>query len=745
MNTDHSISKTIIISNRLPVQLEIDKNNINATPSIGGLATGMKSVHKDSNGIWIGWSGLTDEDLNDDLKNKVKKSLEAHQCVPVNLTSTDIDGFYYGFSNKTIWPLFHYFMEYAEFEKPDWEIYKQVNQKFADVVLENLNDDDTVWIHDYQLLLLPQLIRAKKPDIKIGFFLHIPFPSYEVFRTLPWREEILEGMLGADLLGFHTYEYERHFLSSVQRLLGLSLDFNNVILEDKNVCVDSFPMGIDYDKFANAAKENNKLKQKDKSEVQVEIDKHLDESPDTKLILSIDRLDYTKGIPNRLLAFEYFLEKYPEFKGKVRLVMLAVPSRSNVPQYQLLKNEVDQLVGRINGKFSEISWTPIWYFYRSLPFDNLIDLYTSCDVALLTPLRDGMNLVAKEYIACREDKTGVLILSEMTGASKEMSETLLINPNNFEEVSDTLKMALEMPKEEQIERNKGLQKRLKRYNVERWASDFIESLEESTSKHKEDKIKKLTPHRKEQLLEKYKNAEKRLLFFDYDGTLAAFQKIPENAKPTEAIFDLLDKVHNDPKTDLILITGRDKYTFNKWFAHKNYTLITEHGAWLKDGEKDWEMLEALNNDWFGVILPILERFMDRTPGSLIEEKAFSLAWHYRNTDPDLGQRRANELQSTIQDLIANHNLEILEGDKVLEIKISGVNKGRSANKMLLNKTYDFIFAIGDDWTDEFMFKELPEQTHTVKVGLKKTIANYYVENTTQVHKLLDEFGNTSVN
>lgn len=740
MNPDQSISKTIIISNRLPVQLEIDKKSITATPSVGGLATGMKSVHKDSNGVWIGWSGLIDENLTPELEFEVKNKLNEHKCIPVNLNKKDIDGFYFGFSNKTIWPLFHYFMEYAEFEKPDWEIYKKVNKKFADVVLTHLNDNDTVWIHDYQLLLLPKMIREQKPDVKIGFFLHIPFPSYEVFRILPWREEVLKGMLGADLLGFHTYEYERHFLSSVQRLLGHTLEFNNVVLEDRNVCVDSFPMGIDYNKFAKAAKANNKLKEKDKSDVQIQIDKHLVESPDAKLILSIDRLDYTKGISKRLLAFEYFLEKYPEFKGKVRLVMLAVPSRSNVPQYQLLKNEIDQLVGRINGKFAEIRWTPIWYFYRSFPFDNLIDLYTSCDIALLTPLRDGMNLVAKEYIACRENRTGVLILSEMTGASLEMSETLLINPNNFEEVSDTLKLALEMDEEEQIERNKALQKRLKRYNVERWASDFIESLNEATSKQHEDKIKKLTEPLKEKLLDQYRNAQKRLLFFDYDGTLAPFQKLPENAKPTEAIFKLLDNVHNDPKTDLILITGRDKYTFNKWFAHKDYTLITEHGAWLKEGKKEWKMLEALNNDWFGVILPILERFMDRTPGSLIEEKAFSLAWHYRNTDPDLGQRRANELQSTIQSLIANHNLEILEGDKVLEIKISGVNKGRSANKMLLNKSYDFIFAIGDDWTDEFMFKELPNNTHTVKVGLKKTIANYYVENTKQVHKLLAEFG-----
>ena len=733
------MNKTIIISNRLPVQLEIDKNKINATPSVGGLATGMKSVHRDSNGIWIGWSGLNDEDLTPELQKGIDVELKKHQCASVNLSKSEVDGFYFGFSNKTIWPLFHYFMEYAEFEANDWEVYKKVNQKFADKVLENVEDGDTVWVHDYQLLLLPQYIKEKRPDVSVGFFLHIPFPSFEVFRTLPWREEILRGMLGADLLGFHTYEYERHFLSSVQRTLGYHLNFNNIILEDREVKVDSFPMGIDYNKFADAAKTNNHLNEKEKSDIQKEIDRHLSNDGNTKLILSIDRLDYTKGIPNRLLAFEHFLDTYPQFRGKARLVMLAVPSRSNVPQYQLLKNEVDQLVGRINGKYSEINWTPIWYFYRSLPFENLIDLYTSCDVALLTPLRDGMNLVAKEYVACREDQSGVLILSEMTGASQEMGESLLINPNDYEKVAETIKEAIEMPLQEQVSRNKALQKRLKRYNVERWAKDFMDALKEAAINKEEQKIKKLNTQRKEKLMATYKSAQKRILFFDYDGTLAPFEKLPENAKPTAELFDVLDKIDSNPKTDLVLITGRDKYTFNKWFGHKNYKLITEHGAWYKDRKKDWVMLEALTNNWFGSILPILESFMDRTPGSLIEEKAYSLAWHYRNTDPDLGSQRANQLISTLEGLIVNHNLEILEGDKVIEIKVSGVNKGRSANKMLLEQNYDFIFAIGDDLTDEHMFEELPKETYTVKVGLKKTVANFYVDGTKQVKDLLQDF------
>ncbi len=734
------MSKTIIISNRLPLQLKIRDNGIETTPSIGGLATGMKSVHSDNDSIWIGWSGLTEEEFNLELKNQVTAALQKHDCVGVPLTENDIDGFYYGFSNNTLWPLFHYFMEYTQFEKNTWETYKSVNQKFADVVLQNLEDGDTVWIHDYQLLLLPELIRQKKPDASIGFFLHIPFPSYEVFRTIPCREELLKGMLGADLIGFHTYDYERHFLSSVQRILGYEINFNNIHLDNRIVKVDSFPMGIDYDKFHDAAVSHNQKEKKDKTEIQQEIDKHLKEgSNKAKLILSIDRLDYTKGIANRLRAFEYFLDKHPEFKGKARLVMLAVPSRANVPQYQLLKNEIDQLVGRINGKFAEVSWTPIWYFYRSLPFENLIDLYTSSEVALLTPIRDGMNLVAKEYIASQVDKKGVLILSEMTGASNEMSEALIINPNNFEEIADTLKFALEMPEEEQIKRNSALQKRLKRYNVEKWANDFIEALDGIKHDTKKYTLKKINTKVRNEIAANYNAAKSKILFLDYDGTMVPFEKLPENAKPTQRVFDILDALHNQSNTKVIIITGRDRDTIQEWFGHKDYTLITEHGAWLKESNKDWELMERVDNKWFEAIAPILESFTDSTPGSLVEEKRYSLAWHFRNVDPDLGKKRANSLKTTIQQLIANHNLEILEGDKVLEIKVSGVSKGKSASKMLSEKEYDFIFAIGDDWTDEHMFKELPNTAYTVKVGLKKTVAQYYVEDIDQVYNLLTAF------
>lgn len=733
------MSKTIIISNRLPVQLQISDGGLTAIPSVGGLATGMKSVHSGGESLWIGWSGLTDEETPAALEGEIDKALKKHGCAKVNLTEKDIEGFYFGFSNRTVWPLFHYFLEYSEFELEFWDSYKAVNQKFADAIIEKSNEEDTIWVHDYQLMLVPQMVKEKRPNTSIGFFLHIPFPSYEIFRTLPWREEILEGLLGSDLIGFHTYDYERHFLSSVRRLLGLEVSFNDIHLDNRVIKVDSFPMGIDYKKFRDAAISHGKNTKEKRSDFQQKLDSHKASAPDTKLILSIDRLDYSKGIAKRINAFEYFLNKYPEYKEKVRLIILAVPSRSNVPQYQLLKKEIDELVGRINGELSTVNWTPIWYFYRSLPFENLIDLYASSDIAWLTPLRDGMNLVAKEYVATRIDKTGVLILSEMAGSAYEMNEALLINPNNFEQQADTLKSAINMPKEEQIARNMFLQNRLERYNVEVWANEFMNSLKQKREVIDTFISQKISENILGKIESQYSKAKKRLLFLDYDGTLVGFHKDPQKASPDEELYTLLDKLHNQEDTTLFLISGRDKQTFTQWFVPKKYNMIVEHGVWISRGGEEFKLLEKVKGDWMGKIRPVLESFVDRTPGSFIEEKNYSMAWHYRNTDPDFGTKRATELNTVLTSLIGNDDISVLNGNKVMEVKSSNVNKGRASVRILGEDNYDFVFAIGDDWTDEFMFQELPDSAVTIKVGLKKTQAKYHVENTKRVRELLKRF------
>lgn len=732
------MNKTIIVSNRLPLQVRIENDQIEVTPSVGGLATGLKSVHKEGNGLWVGWSGITEEELTPELETKISKAVTKAQCVSVNLTQRDLDHYYYGFSNRTLWPLFHYFIEYTEYNPESWDVYKSVNQKFADKVLEHVEEGDNIWIQDYQLLLVPAMVKAKRPDISIGFFNHIPFPSYEIFRTFPKRKELLEGMLGADLIGFHTYDYERHFLSSVKRILSLDVSFNKVTYDNRIIKVDSFPMGIDYEKFENAALDHDKMVESEKSEIQKRLDQHLQNEEGIKMILSIDRMDYTKGIPNRIKAFEYFLRKYPQFQEKIRLIMLAVPSRSQVPQYQRLKQETDELVGRINGEYSTVSWTPIWYFYRALPFENLIDLYTSSDVALITPVRDGMNLVAKEYVATRTRKNGVLVLSEMAGASIEMNEALLINPFNFEEIADSIKQALEMPKAEQKQRMQALQNRVSRYSVKKWANEFMNSLDQVHKVYNVIEAEKVDENVKALFIEKLRSDEKKIMFLDYDGTLVNFTNNPQDAKPDKELFSILENLHAIEHLKLVLISGRDKKTLNSWFGHTPYTLVSDHGVSMRIENEEWKTTERLKTDWMDDILPVLETFVDRTPGTLVEKKKYSLAWHYRNTDIELAEKRLVEIKTVLTSFISNTDLTLLEGNKVIEIKSSKVNKGRACSSLLNQFPSEHVFAFGDDWTDEFMFEELPERSETVKIGVQKTKASYYVKTVEQVRALLKE-------
>lgn len=728
------MNRLIIASNRLPVKIDRNGEEMKVTASAGGLATGLKSYHKQNDSVWIGWPGLI-PDTKDEEK-QIATLLETEHCQPVFMNKELIENFYDGFSNATLWPLFHYFTEFTEFKDKYWQAYKEVNELFAQQIIDTAEENDTVWVHDYQLLLVPNILREKRPDLKIGFFLHIPFPSYELIRVLPWREEIIAGIMGADLIGFHTYDYARHFISSVKRLLGHDVDFNQIKLEGRQVFIDVFPMGIDYSKFEKEALTIQSKPIQERSKEHQDIDRFLLSMPNRKLILSIDRLDYTKGIPERLKAYKYFLNKYPEYREQVSLIMLTVPSRTDVEQYQNLKNEVDVLVGSINGEFGTLNWNPVIYFYRSVPFASLIELYSSADVALLTPLRDGMNLVAKEFLASKVNHKGVLILSEMAGASKELGEALSVNPNNIEETAEAIYTALTMPDEEQGKSVLTMQKRIKRYDIHKWASEFVDALKKAGLRQSDYHARKISTKLQNNIFSDFNAADSKILFLDYDGTLQRFFGNPQAAKPDAELYNLLDNISNTPNTELVLISGRDKDTFNQWFGHKDYTLIAEHGAWQKEVKDEWKERKALHDEWKDSILPVLESYVDRTPGSLIEVKTYSLVWHYRKADIELGALRALELVHDISNLIINQELEILEGSKVIEIKVSGVNKGTAAAELLFNRNAKFVLAMGDDWTDEFLFRELPETAHTVKVGTGNSVAKYYVDSYKDVREFL---------
>lgn len=723
--------RLLLVSNRLPVTAEKKKHRLQFTKSSGGLATGLDSFYHLYDSAWIGWPGIAAEKLTEADTIQLNNHLKENRCEPVMLNTSEIDHFYSGFSNKTIWPLFHYFPQNATYEQSQWQSYVKVNKLFRDVVLKTYKNGDMIWIHDYQLMLLPDLIRAAIPDATIGFFLHIPFPSLELFRLLPWRKDILDGLLGADLIGFHTYEYIRHFLDSTRRLLGLEHLFNRINYKSRLIQTDVFPMGIEYDKFASVTKQ---------PEILHEIDGIRKKIGDNKLILSVDRLDYTKGIIQRLEAYDLFLDSNPSFREKVTMILVEVPSRTAVDSYQLLKVKTDEIIGRINGKHGTIGWAPILNLYRSLPFHTLAALYAASDVAVITPLRDGMNLIAKEYVATKTDSEGVLILSELAGAAREMGEALIVNPNSIEDIAHAIKIALTMEKEEKLSRIRKLQERLRRYDINKWAIDFTSKLMHMGEIYDKLKLNSFTEEARTDLILRYRNAYSRLLMLDYDGTLVPFQEKPELAVIDDDLIRILSAI-NSEGTTIAIVSGRDRFFLEQQFNAIPVTLFAEHGIWVKYPDSQWHTIDTLRNDWKDGIRPILDLYADRTPGAFLEEKEFSLAWHYRNADPELASLRVLELKDALIQMISNLNLGVMDGNKVLEIKNAGIGKGHAAKIMLAKRNWEFVLAAGDDITDEDLFSVLPPETFSLKVGLRPSKARFNLKTYQALRSLLTELHN----
>lgn len=718
--------KTIIVSNRLPVKLTKGADgNYSFKTSEGGLATGLGSIYQKDNNIWIGWPGTIIDD--NQTQQEISESLAAESLFPIFLSQQQVNHFYEGFSNETLWPIFHYMATYARFEQEFWKAYVEVNRKFAEVVLSKVETGDTVWVHDYQLLLVPSFLREANPDLSIGFFNHIPFPSFEIFRLIPWRRQLIHGILGADLIGFHTYDDVRHFLSTVTHLSGFRSSANVITADSRTVVVESFPMGIDDQKFRDAVND---------AKVQENMRTLATLFGDTKMVLSIDRLDYSKGILQRLHAFELFLNEQPEFHGKVSLYMIVVPSRDTVPQYKELRDEIDKIVGNLNSRFRTLTWVPVHYFYQSAPFEMLAALYQFAHICLVTPMRDGMNLVCKEFIASRTNNDGMLILSEMAGAAKELVDAWIVNPNNVQEISEAIYVALKMPVDEQERRMKQLKYVVEKFNIHSWVRNFMNRLTEVKSMQESMQAKRLNVAKEEAIRVQYAETSRRALFLDYDGTLVDFQANIHMAKPDNELYKLMHELSSDPANRVVLISGRNHETLEEWLGHLKMDMIAEHGAWTKFHGDEWRSISGLTDDWKKDVLPVLNTYTDRTPGSFIEEKAFSLVWHFRRTDEGLGELRANELTNNLKYLVSDRGLQILQGNKVIEVKNAEINKGKAVAAWVQENQPDLMIAIGDDYTDEDIFKALPEKAITVKVGSNISAAKYFLNNYKEVRRFL---------
>jgi trehalose 6-phosphate synthase/phosphatase len=725
MTNKPQFKRLVIAAYRLPFKFTETKKGYKAVQNSGGLVSAILSLSenfRNSNSIGadtkIVWTG-TGENLPENFSSKEFNN-ENFDITPVDIPKHLNDLYYGGFCNDLIWPLFHYFPSYSIFNPKYFEAYREANAIFCDAIIKKLKPGDFVWVHDYQLMLLPEMIRKKSPDTTLGFFLHIPFPSFEIFRLLPrsWREIIIDGLLGADLIGFHTNDYAQHFIKSVKRTTGFECRNNVILTHNKLVKADAFPIGIDYKKFHTACLDKKVLDEKHK------IRENLSAQ---RLIFSVDRLDYSKGLLFRLKGFETFLEKYPKWHTKVIFNMVVVPSRVNVEKYKEMKKEIESTVGRINGKYSTLGWRPIIYQYKSLTFNEMVALYDLSDVGLITPLRDGMNLVAKEYIACQIENEGVLILSEMTGAAAELNEAIIINPYDNNEMSEAISKALEMEPSEKHTRLNRMQNRISSYNVFTWAYDFFNQTYEIKKQQELTNVRLISKKLAGQIISDYRKSSRRILFLDYDGTLVSFTNYPELTVLDNLTVEIIQKLSNDLKNQIVIISGRSKDFLERQFSGINVTLVAEHGYFIKIPNKSWKARTETDPEWKKAILPILNEYVSRCNGTFIEEKTGSIAWHYRNADSDFAQLRLHELRDDLTEIIRHKtDFEILEGNKVLEVKSGKYDKGQAAINLMKNNNFDFILAAGDDRTDETLFRVMPENANSIRVGLSPSTAKYNI-------------------
>jgi trehalose 6-phosphate synthase/phosphatase len=713
------LQKIINVSNRLPVTIteEIKKSS-------GGLVSALESVSQNLNLCWIGWAGSSftpDEELH-----WSEELLKQYNYIPIFLDDNEIEQYYDGYANSCLWPTFHYIPNYLRRHRDWWDTYWQVNQKFADAVITAANAGDMVWIHDYHLMLVPAMIRKVRNDLKIGFFMHTPFPSYEVFRCIPERKELLEGVLGCDIIGFHTFGYMRHFSSSLLRILAIESEAGRLRYSNRDINTGVFPIGIDSDKFLAEIKAEHFSARL----------KALRETHGTKkIVLSVERLDYTKGIPSRIQAIEAFLEEAgEEQRDQTLFIFICVPSRGEVSQYQQLREEVEGLIGNVNGRFATLNNTPIHFLYNSVSFTDLCALYSLADVMLVTPYIDGMNLVAKEYVACRHNLDGVLILSEFAGAAEELFNSIIVNPYDVEQLKKSIHQALNMGIDEQRTRMKYLRERVLDYNATYWANNFLEEL--SSRKLGED-VSDDYPKLLDQALVHLKSSPHSALFLDYDGTLREFEQKPADAFPHDDLKKLLDVLELKFKDRLYVISGRSAEDLEAWMGHRNIHLIAEHGfSYKKAGGEFQPMHESPDFTWMPTIQGVLHHAVGMTPGSFIEQKKSSLVWHYRRSDPEFGQRKAKQLLSELMELASNYPVTVHHGKKIVEISSQQVNKGAALEELMKKDGIEHVLCAGDDTTDENMFRLDNPNIMGVKVGVGETWARHRVSNPSMIRQLL---------
>jgi trehalose 6-phosphate synthase/phosphatase len=727
--------RLIVVSNRLPLTLHKGADGWRAERSTGGLATALGPVMARAGGLWIGWPGDSPDKPDETREQVIARWGRRHGFAAVDLPPDISQRFYQGFSNQTLWPLFHHFPSGVVYDPEGWESYLEANKRFRDAVLAHYRPGDAIWVHDYHLMLLPQLLREALPEATVGFFLHIPFPTSDLFRILPRREELLRGLLGADCVAFQTHAHLQHFRSSVLRILGMSSRMDRIDSDGRFVRLEALPIGIVAEDFTRPLA-NDRAVHKFLEDLRHRF-------AGRKVLLGVDRLDYTKGIPERLRTFRRLLQRSPALRGQVVLVQVAVPSRERIPRYREQRRAVNELVGEINGDFGTPDWTPVVYIRRSISRAELVALYAMADVGWVTPLLDGMNLVAKEYVVCQQDKLdGVLVLSEFAGAAAEMGEALLVNPYDEERTASTVERALAMSAEERRERMTALRSRVLRNDALAWSERFLAALRQAAASRSQTVGEAPRPLPIPEVIAAHRAASQRLLMLDYDGTLVPFAGRPRDATPPPDLIGLFGRLVSLPGQTVVVVSGRPREHLEQWFGGvEGLWLAAEHGALVRrPGTREWKPLQHLRpTNWKARVLPVLEHFVDRTPGSFVEEKEYSLVWHHRMADPEFGEWLANELVAVLDQLLAETELRAVRGKKSVEVKLTWANKGDVlAHIESAAAPPSFRLAMGDDRTDEDLFERMPSDAWTIHVGNGPSLARYRLPHLWAARRFLED-------
>ncbi|GAN06108.1 trehalose 6-phosphate phosphatase [Mucor ambiguus] len=671
------------------------------------LYAGIQSLGKDNETLHIGWTGpireqgtrnkIATDTLATEDKVKLQSLLwETGHIVPIFLDQKKSHGHYEGYCKQV-----QTSSGDSRAEKRHWDDYVAVNRQFADTIIDRYQENDIIFINDYHLLLVPEMIREKLPDAAIGIFIHATFPSSEIFRCLQTRNKILQGMLGSNLIGFQTYSYARHFISSCTRVLGCETTQVGVSYNGTMVSVGAFPIGVDCNRVAQFCKQPG---------VQPKMDAIRDMYAGKKIIVGRDKLDSTKGILQKLHAFEKFLKDFPEWRNNVVLIQVATPTHGD---HSKLEAKISEAVSHINSEFGSIAFVPCHYYHQDIDRDEYYALLSVADLALITCSRDGMNTTSYEYVLCQHDKPdqGPLILSEFAGTAGSLNAAILVNPYDLAGVARAINGALTMSIEERTTRHDKLYSHVTSHTADFWAHSFIKQL--VSVSQQQDLQSHATPKLDMQkLVQDYKSAKKRIMFFDYDGTLTPIVSVPSDAKPGHSMLKALQILCNDPKNIVWVVSGRDQVVLDEWLGSSitNIGLSAEHGCYLKEiGSSEWNsIVDGIDMSWKADVEEIFDYYTERTQGSFVEHKKSSITWHYRMADAEYGAFQAKECQNHLENaIVSKYPVEILVGKKNLEVRPMSVNKGEIVKRILSkNSDTNLVMCAGDDKTDEDMFRAL---------------------------------------